>query len=224
MRFFETDDSHSVSGIRRAGTKGNYCLNWDSSGLQAFLVLMGNSESAVSLGPNVGNPDGLKKHIAMNQKALLNNRYLFLPQFGITAYVIKFSEMKQRGGFEVQERPGVYAVYGWSSDDAEESVFVPETGNIMKLTVEITIEQCPVMKLKGLFHKCEEYSGYHKVTVVRGVPDLESNLLYYTVDSNHYMYPFPNEIVSNGGSFYVKCAEGGTIKFGVINGDGIRIR
>ncbi len=224
MRFVDADDSHSVSGVRRTGFKEDYRLNWDSIGLHAFLILEGSTESEVSLGAESETAETLKQRIAETGDALIRNGYLSLPEPGIILHSIRFSELKQKGGFEVRGRPGVYAVYGWSTDGGDDTVYVPNAGNIIRLRVDITVEECPVMESKGLFHKHEEYSGYHKVTVPKGVPGIRSNSLYYTVDVNGYLYPFPDEVVAKGGSFYVRCPEGNLLRFYATDKEGIRIR
>ena len=76
---------------------------------------------------------------------------------------------------------------------------------------------------KGLFKKTDVYSGYHKITVKKGISGIKGDL-FYTVSSMPYRFPFPKEVLNKGGSFYVKCPEDGRIEFDTKNREGIRIR
>lgn len=223
MKFVKADSSHNISAIQKSGSVGNYHLNWDSVGLELFIVAVGENSKDVSI--NVDNIAGNKLCSLLNEADmdLINRESIVSLSHGLTIYAVTFAQLKQKGGFNVNGHPGVYAVYGCAVNNDSITVYVSEDA-VFRLSVEVNIDDAPVIKQKGLIRKVNYYAGYRKVTIQKGVRGLKGNSVYYTIDNEPYKYPLPDEIISNGGSFYVKCSETSNIKFDTNNKDGIRIR
>lgn len=222
MIFQKTTNECSIQSVRRTGSAGDHSLTWDSCGLEEFLVVIGDTEENVRISFDTA-ASQIKEQLQNNEKQLLKQENITFSNIGVTVYRVSFAQLKKNGGFSANGRPGIYAVYGFVSNSSESTVYVSEN-NCMRFTVDISIEDVPVTCLKGLLKKKKVYSGYHRVSIKSEIPGLKSGALYYTVAQNAYKYPFPEEIVSNGGSFFVKCAENENLRFGTTNNDGIRIK
>ena len=223
MNFIFADTNHDINTIQRSGSIGNYRLNWSSVGLENFMIVVGESTNDVFVDPNNVENSKLYNLLVDSEEELKTKDFLMFINDGIRVYTITFAQMKQRGGFNVNGTPGVYAIYGYKLEEDIFTFYVSEN-NTFKLSVDVNIVDRPVLKEKGLLRKTQCYAGYRKVTVQNGVKGLKGNAIYYTVNNSIYRYPFPDEVLNDGGSFYVKCPETGTITFGTTNKDGIRIR
>ena len=223
MIFKKGTDEYSVQSIRRTGASGDHSLTWESSGLEYFLVIVGDTSENVQISLDQSFPCQIREALWDAERQLLEEDSITFSNINVSVFKVSFSQLKQKGGFSANGRPGIYAVYGFVPDANECIVYVSEN-NQMRFTVDVSIEDVPLTYSKGMFKKKEVYSGYHKVSIKSGVPGLKGNSLYYTVTKNNYKYPFPDEVVSDGGSFFVKCAENESVRFGTTNNDGIRIK
>lgn len=223
MNFIFADANHDINAIQRSGSIGDYHLNWNSVGLKNFMIVVGENVNDVLVDPNdVGNSK-LYGLLVDAKSELKTKDLLVFANDGICVYTITFAQLRQRGGFNVNGKPGVYAIYGYTLED-DVFTFYVSTNNTFKLSVDVNIDDKPILKEKGLLKKVQYYAGYHKVTVQNGVKGLKGNSIYYTINNGVYRYPFPDDVLNNGGSFYVKCPETGSITFDTTNKDGIRIR
>ena len=218
MNFQITDNIHTISSISRKGTNGDYLLDWNSTGLQKFLVLVGKKECDVLLNDN---NEKLKDYISENINIILEKEEINIPENNISAFIVDFSTLKRCGGYNVKGRPGTYAVYG--IDEDEMVVYIPQINNTFQIKIDIAIKDIPLKEEKGLFKKTQVYTGFHKVIIERGVSNIEKGALFYKVMGSDYRYPIPQEIIANGGTFFVKCTENEQIEFGTTDREGIKI-
>ncbi len=223
MRFVAADADHGINTIQRSGAMGDYHLNWNSVGLENFMIVVGKAKEDVLVDVNNIQTSKLYNLLLKSKSDLAIKDLLTFPEQDIYVYTISFAQLKQKGGFNVNGRPGVYAIYGYCVENDSYTIYVSDN-NTFNLKVDVNIIDVPVKKEKGLFKKTEYYAGYRKVTVEKGVKGLKGNSIYYTVNNGVYRYPFPDEVVINGGSFYVKCPEMGNLEFGTTNKEGISIR
>ena len=217
-----TEDKR-VKNVRKTATAGENGITWDSTGLNDFIVLIGDSNERVVIKDEFSE---VVDYLSSVQAELIEKEAVSIPTTSITAYRVSFAQLKQQGGFSANGKPGVYAVYGVDIKNGEMVLYVQEN-NLLQVAISITINIAPVYSSKrafGIFKTGEKYSGYKEISILKAVPGVSGNSLYYMVGSKPYKYPFPDDTVKNGGSFYVKCNENENITYSTINKEVIRFR
>lgn len=208
------DNQKSVYELVKVMQGAKHFLKWRSDGLAQFLVLFSADAETICLQKAEtakAFSDGFEGCI----DELIASRSCVIKRLGIRCMLFSRNEMMRDGGMMIKETPGNYAVYGIDYENAAQpTIYIekPEAPqNLFTMTLDVPVEQSPVMVEKGFFKKTLVFSGYHKVVLKKAFPELKGGVLMYTLDE--YKYPFPNEIVENGGTFYVKADQHATIRF-----------
>ena len=189
-------------------------LKWRSDGLTHFLVLFGADVTAMDLrDTQATHPllDELFEHF----DEFVSSKACNLKRLGIRCTLFTRNEMMRDGGMAIKETPGTYVIYGIDIENPDAPVIYTEKPqaslNLFTVTLDVRVDQSPVTVEQGFFKKKAVFSGYHKITLAKPFPELQGGILQYTVEDEKY--PFPDEIVAKGGSFYVKADQHATIRF-----------
>jgi hypothetical protein len=205
----------SITCVDQKDTNNKFLLNWLSVGYNEFIILNGPKRTDVLLNTNNPNLDDLilqlqniKSNLRTACEIVLNTSHLYV-------YVLTFSELIKYGGLEIQGRPGVYAVYGFCREpNGKWNIYTnSRENNLFYMTVEITIKDSIVpAEKRGLFSKYIK-NEYHKIEINKGYPEVDADLIYYTIESYDFHYPIPEEILQRGGQFFIKSHENEIIRF-----------
>lgn len=208
------DKARSVYELSKTMQGAKHYLKWRSEGLTRFLVLFGGDVAAIDL-RNADAAQRLTEELEEHLDDLKTGGSCQLKRLNVRCTLFSRNEMMRDGGMAIKETPGNYTVYGIDLDGAEAPVIYTENPNaplnLFTMTLDVPVEQTPVMTEKGFFKKTQVFSGYHRITLQKAFPELQGGVLMYTLAD--HKYPFPDEITANGGSFYVKADQHATIRF-----------
>lgn len=201
----EGNNNKSVYGIEKTLINGKTLLRWKSVGLSDFIVISSSSKEDVLITDD--NKDAFARAMEHISNELLGERVARVLESNTMFYIVSLDELKRDGGLQIKNMPSFFAVYGIINENNNLTVHYetkPYASNIFSMTIDVVIRDEEVFTEKhGLFKRGKEYSGYHRVTLSTPYPTLVGGVLKYNVDG--FSYPFPDEIVENGGSFYVSA-------------------
>ena len=199
--------SKNVYGIEKSLINGKLFLKWNASGLNDFLILSGPAKTDVLI--TDAEKDRFADLLNQLQHELFREKKAQIKESGLSAYLISLNELRRDGGLPINNEPAYFAVYGIGVVQNEAVVYYdsnPHVGNVYSLTVDVMVHDEPyIIEKRSLFKRTSEYSGYHKVTVSSPYPNLVGGILKYHVGG--FLYSFPDEVVKNGGSFFVQCGQ-----------------
>ena len=216
-----TDALKGIYKLTKTGSQNTLRITWDSKGFELFLVLSSNTKENVDLtGPG---KDKITAFLSEHLSSVSENTKKKID--GITIQLVTFAQQKREGGLMLNGDPGWYAVYGVARTGIQDlDLYVDEAAtnpHLIKVMQDVEVEVEPYLIQKGgLFSKKQVYSGYHRISVKGPNKGMSEGALQYSV--GEYMYPFPDQIVNNGGTFYVKMAEDADLKV-YSNNEGIHI-
>ncbi len=205
-----TDASKGIFKLAKTGTQQDLHLNWTSEGFDLFLVLSSSSSEKVDLTSH--GKDDIIAFLADHLESMSDNTEKKVD--GTTVRLISFIQQKRDGGMVLNGDPGYYAVYGVArKDNRDIDIYVNDSASkshLVRVLRDIEIVETPHTIQKGVFlTKKTVYSGYHRVSVKGPNKGLSGGVLRYSL--GEYMYPFPDQIVAAGGSFFVKMDEKATL-------------
>lgn len=201
-----TDASKGIFRLAKTGDQQDLHLNWTSEGFVLFLVLSSSTAESVDL-TGTGR-EKIETLLSEHLNSLADNTEKKID--GITIRLITFTQQKRDGGMELNGDPGYFAVYGVARiDDQNMDIYVNESSaksHLVRVLRDVEVTESPYMVQKGgLFSKKMVYSGYHRISVKGPNKGMSGGVLRYSV--GEYMYPFPDQIVTDGGNFFVKMDE-----------------
>lgn len=202
----KSDSSKSIYNIGRAGAETDFRLNWTSRGFELFLVLSStHSEDADLTGVQAGKILDTLNSVFEELRDDVN-----LKHSDMRIRLVSFVQLKKNGGVQLEGEPGFYAVYGAERTDGQHiTVYVDEgattKSHILRILRDIEVTEAPHMVQEGFLHKKSTYSGYHQISVKGPQAGLSGGVLNYSVGP--YTYPFPDEVLTRGGTFFVKMNE-----------------
>lgn len=205
-----TDASKGIFRLAKTGAQQDLHLNWTSEGFDLFLVLSSNSADKVDL--TSLRRDNIIALLANQLESMSDNTEKKVD--GTTMRLISFVQQKRDGGMVLNGDPGYYAVYGADrKNNRDIDIYVNDSASkshLVRVLRDIELVETPHMIQKNVFlTKKTVYSGYHRVSVKGPNKGLSGGVLQYSV--GEYMYPFPDQIVAEGGTFFVKMDERATL-------------
>lgn len=215
MKLYESDNSHSINNIRQDGSIDQPFLNWQSNGVDYFLIVFAEKEEEVTFFPDSGSV--LMRELFGKEKELISSREI--DHFSITnayAVLITIQDFILHH-FIPKRRPGILAVYGCNLENGELVIYLPNGRNTYKFNVAVESEIRAEHKEKRIkLKKQKVYSGYYSVRLKRTGMTIAPGTVYYTVekdfgDMNNIRYPIPLKLITDGGVFFVHCPENATI-------------
>ena len=195
----------SVYGIEKHVSDNQIHLKWKSDGLGEFIVFY--SEKKENLLFNGGGADMTAAFFDGAEEKLLSEKSLQLNN-GVTCYYVTLAELMRNAGIQIKNSPGYYSVCGAKTENGNVTVYAQD--NIFQMTVNVLIEQKNQYKIKGFIKKVQIFTGYRYISM-KAYPALTGGKLKYKIGG--YKYPFPDEVVKNGGGFYVAAGENEAITF-----------
>lgn len=219
MEFYVENNEHNISLVRKEGVAGNYKLNCNSIGMSGFIVICADKRQDLILNNNPKLKEQLQSHA--DQLSVMK----FYKNESISISFITFAELMRNGGFNINNKPGFYTVYGCDVvNGAIVAVYYHETQErVVNISIDIELTQeNAYTEVKKLFKTEKQYSGYKKITLAKGIPSLtESCVSYLTADRQHTI-AVPLSVIKNGGSFYVMSRKEDDICF-VKNNNNINV-
>lgn len=210
MQFILESNEHNISLVRREGITGNYKLNCNSTGLNGFIVICANNKQDLVLHDN----QVLKDLIEHNSEQLALMK--FVESKDISFSLITFAELMRNGGFNINNKPGFYTVYGCNIEgNSIKTVFYSTTDErVVNITIDIEIHQENAFtEIRKLFRSEKQYSGYKKITIPKGVPSITESCVYYMTPDRKYRISVPLKVLKNGGSFFVASKKEDDVQF-----------
>lgn len=205
MLKMESNTGKNVYGIEKASSNNKLFLKWKSTGLSDFLVMSSSLKEDVTISDE--NKDQFISVIDRVKKELINERVVRLQDNNSTYYLVSLDELRRDGGLQIKNMPLYFAVYGIEIKQDDLTVYYEtksHASNIYSMTVDVVIKDEPYyVEKRSLFKKSNQYSGFHRVTVSTPYPTLVGGIIKYNI--NGFTYPFPDEVIKNGGSFYVNA-------------------
>lgn len=221
------DSSKSIFSVNTSTVSGKHFLKWQSSGLSKFLILYGDNSNSVNLCFEERREVFSSLFLNDTFSELLTSKNVWFKKERIQVMLFSHDELKRDGGLIIKENPGVFAIYGFEYDGVQSPIVyiekIPEYAqNMLTKHVDIVIEDSAhYIEKRTLFKKNIVYSGYHAIVLTKPYPGLIGGVLKYRIAD--YCFPFPDDIVKNGGTFYVKAEEKIGLEF-VTSNPGIRIK
>lgn len=201
----EVNNNKSIYGIGKTEISNKLMLRWRSTGLSNFLVISSLSEEDVTITED--NKALYMQIIERKQNELIREKIARLEN-NLMCFLVSLDELRRDGGLQIKNMPTCFAVYGIDIEQDDFVIYYENksyANNIYSMTIDVFIrDEAYYLERHGLFKKGEEYSGYHRVTMSTPYPALVGGVLKYNIDG--VQYSFPDEVVKNGGSFYV-CAD-----------------
>lgn len=221
---YSIDSNKSIYGTEKSLTNNKFYLKWKSTGISMFLIFFGSNAQAVNI-----NTPAIQERITAILPSyfdkLMQDKNVTIKEEDLQVFLVTHDDLKRDGGMQIKEKPGVYAVYGIDINESDLKIYLSETGdnslNSFTMVLDVIIEDRPYYTEKGLFKKKQVYSGYHAVRLGKQYPSMVGGVLKYRVDN--FVYSFPDDIVKNGGVFYVNAAENINLEF-LTNNPGIQIK
>lgn len=219
MNFLIENQNQNVSFLKKEGTAGDYRITWDRKGVNEFLVISAQTKQEVLVKNNVD----LQETISRISRSIKENLTMTID--GVSFYYVSFSELIKNGGLSIKERPGYYSVYACDIENNEiiNLYYSDNSEKTINISVDIEINQsdCNIEVKKSLFKKEIQYSGFKAINVPRGIKGIAENSVKYAV--SNYVFSIPNQVLEQGGTFYVKCPKEQSIRF-LSSNNGIRIK
>ncbi len=214
-----------IRSLEKTVLNGKINLKWDvgTAGVSNFIVLFGETSDTVDLCNDKVKEDFLRIFPTVINR-LKETGNAPLREMNIHAYLVSYADILRDGGTPIKEKPGVFAVYAIDENDTAVTVYTCRPGvknHMYTFKLNVLVEQKPLYIKKGLVFKKEVYSGYYAITLQKGYANLSKDTLKYQIDD--YSFPFPESIVKNGGTFYIKTQKSSNITF-VSGSTGIEIK
>ncbi len=228
MEVIYTDSANkSIYEIEKRPSENRVVLNWKSVGHSQYLIVFAETRQAALLKKDSPD-DALHNALSAHIQALIADRSAVAESPQVTFFLVSHDELRRDGGFAIRNVPGYYAVYGFDGTGDAAVVYVPadmQSSAVFSMTVDVVIRTEPILveKRTGLFKKETVFSGYHRIMLDKGYPNLADGHLKYGLAGSVYTYSFPREVVKDGGSFVVKAARNDSIRF-MSDNQGIIIR
>ena len=225
---FIVDTNKNIYSLCNSTMNGKTYLKWMSSGLSQFLIVYGENKQVVDLSNKIRQEYFSQICTSEVLNELLVSKNVWLKSERMQLYLFTHDELKRDGGVVIKENPGVYAVYGFNfpADAVSPTIYVsPDFAvgqNMLTMYLEVSIErEAYYVEKRSFLKKVVTYSGYNQIRLSKGYPGLVGGVLKYRI--NDYTFPFPDSVVKNGGSFFVKADENCALDF-VTNNPGIKIK
>ena len=223
---FIADDEKYIYDLRKVVLAGNkLCLDWKTFNLYHFLVIFAEKKEQVQFTP-AENQDKLRNILSTAMPRLLEDKMIYDRKTGWQIYYVTHEALRRENGMAINEKPGVYGVYGVQIEGEDMQIYLNDVANptqhTFTMTLDVTIESFPYYVEKGfLFKKTRVYSGFHQVRLPRAHPEMVGGTLKYSI--RQHTYTFPDDVVKHGGSFYVHVPEHEHLSF-LTNNPGIKIK
>lgn len=213
MLKIEPNTNKSIYSIEKTSLNNRIFLKWKSSGLSEFLVISSSSKEDLSITDS--NKEQFIDAITQVKEELLKEHIVRDSENDTVYYLVTLDELKRDGGLQIKNMPMHYAVYGIEINQNDFILFFDPKANetnVYSMTVDVVIGDAPYyVEKRSLFRTNSQYSGFHRVTLSAPYPSLVGGILKYNV--NGFSYPFPDEVVKNGGSFFVNADSNSTLRF-----------
>ena len=212
MLIIEPNDRQEVYGVERFPSNGRLLLRWTGDGLSDYFVISSPDKDAVIL--NAETEESFRAALESHVPELLEQRSSRLSDGKTACFLFSLAELKRDGGLSIPDKPAYFAVYGARIGRSDLTVYYhpkPRTGHFFRNTVDVGLKDEAFCLMEGFLKKKPVYSGYRRVTLNPPRPALTGGILKYRL--NDYSYPFPDEIVRNGGSFFVAAPEDTPLAF-----------
>lgn len=224
---YADSSNKSIYEIEKRPFENRVVLNWKAVGHSQYLIVFAETRNAALLKKDSPG-DALSGALQACMETLITNRSASAENLRVAFFLVSHDELRRDGGFAIRNVPGYYAVYGFDAQENAAIVYVPEdmpSSAVFSMTVDVVIRTAPILveKRTGLFKKETVFSGYHRITLDKGYPNLADGNLRYALAGSVYTYSFPRDIVKNGGSFVVKASRNDSIRF-MSDNQGIIIR
>lgn len=206
MLKIKDSDKKSVYSIEKITINEELFLRWGSSGFTNFIVISSTDKENVLITND--NKDVFINNIQQVSKELIAEKNANIPENNSMCYLTSLNELKRDGGLHIKNMPAFFAVYGFEKENEDFVIYCEANSyasNVFSMTVDVFInDEAFFIEKSVLFKRKKEYSGYHRISMPTPNPMLVGGVLKYKI--NGYSYPFPDEVVKNGGSFFV-CAD-----------------